>query len=106
MKSYSFLIRLQIDKLDFKTIFCTAWNTIQDKSALDAIEAGCSVCENEQCDGTVGFGGSPDEDGETTLDALLMDGWVLETFIKVNVKYTSINILYLHFGKYLYVGTN
>ncbi|KAK3897439.1 nucleophile aminohydrolase, partial [Staphylotrichum tortipilum] len=27
-----------------------------------------------QCDGTVGFGGSPDEACETTLDALLMDG--------------------------------
>ncbi|XP_077984328.1 N(4)-(Beta-N-acetylglucosaminyl)-L-asparaginase-like isoform X2 [Glandiceps talaboti] len=27
-----------------------------------------------QCDGTVGYGGSPDEDGETTLDAMIMDG--------------------------------
>jgi len=26
-------------------------------SALDAIESGCNVCEAEQCDGTVGFGG-------------------------------------------------
>lgn len=26
-------------------------------SALDAVEAGCSVCETEQCDGTVGYGG-------------------------------------------------
>lgn len=42
--------------------------------ALDAIEKGASVCEEEQCDGTVGYGGSPDEDGETTLDALIMDG--------------------------------
>lgn len=43
---------------------------------LDAIEEGASVCEEMQCDGTVGYGGSPDESGETTLDALLMDGFV------------------------------
>lgn len=47
-----------------------------DGTALDAIEQGASVCEDQQCDGTVGFGGSPDEDGETTLDALIMDGSV------------------------------
>lgn len=38
------------------------------------MEAGCTVCEDEQCDGTVGYGGSPDENGETTLDAMIMDG--------------------------------
>jgi len=32
------------------------------------------VCEREQCDTTVGYGGSPDENGETTLDAMIMDG--------------------------------
>ena len=41
---------------------------------MDAIEQGCSVCEVEQCDRTVGYGGSPDENGETTLDAMMMDG--------------------------------
>lgn len=46
----------------------------EGKSALDAVEAGCSRCEDEQCDHTVGFGGSPDENGETTLDAMIMDG--------------------------------
>ena len=35
---------------------------------------GCSKCENNQCDFTVGYGGSPDEDGETTLDAMIMSG--------------------------------
>jgi isoaspartyl peptidase/L-asparaginase-like protein (Ntn-hydrolase superfamily) len=34
----------------------------------------CSYCERERCDGTVGYGGSPDETGETTLDAMVMDG--------------------------------
>lgn len=41
---------------------------------LDALEAGCSECEAKQCDGSVGFGGSPNEEGETTLDAMIMDG--------------------------------
>ncbi|KAG6011039.1 hypothetical protein E4U21_000070 [Claviceps maximensis] len=47
-------------------------------SVLDAIEAGGSACEHSQCDGTVGYGGSPDEDCETTLDALIMDGHTLD----------------------------
>jgi N4-(beta-N-acetylglucosaminyl)-L-asparaginase len=43
-------------------------------SHLDAVEMGCSECEIQQCDGTVGYGGSPNEAGETTLDAMIMDG--------------------------------
>ena len=43
-------------------------------SVVDAVEAGCTRCEELQCDGTVGFGGSPDEKGETRLDALIIDG--------------------------------
>lgn len=46
----------------------------EGKSALDALVVGCSTCEELQCDGTVGYGGSPDENGETTLDAMVMDG--------------------------------
>ncbi|EQC29429.1 N4-(beta-N-acetylglucosaminyl)-L-asparaginase [Saprolegnia diclina VS20] len=45
-----------------------------DRSALDAIEEGCNICEVAQCDFTVGYGGSPDSSGETTLDAMIMDG--------------------------------
>ncbi|KAK0729618.1 asparaginase [Lasiosphaeris hirsuta] len=48
-------------------------------SALDAVELGCATCERNQCDSTVGFGGSPDEACETTLDALLMDGVSMKT---------------------------
>ncbi|XP_065071993.1 N(4)-(Beta-N-acetylglucosaminyl)-L-asparaginase-like [Rhopilema esculentum] len=52
-----------------------AWSVIMaNGSALDAVEQGCTVCEEERCDGTVGYGGSPDENGETTLDAMIMDG--------------------------------
>lgn len=42
--------------------------------ALVLFVQGCTACEKLQCDFTVGWGGSPDEDGETTLDALVMDG--------------------------------
>ncbi|OTB14589.1 hypothetical protein K445DRAFT_318997 [Daldinia sp. EC12] len=45
-----------------------------ETSALDAVELGCSTCEANQCDGSVGYGGSPDENCETTLDAMIMDG--------------------------------
>ena len=53
-----------------------AWETLyhEKRSALDAVEEGCSLCEEQQCDGSVGFGGHPDENGETTLDAMIMDG--------------------------------
>ncbi|KYM94138.1 PREDICTED: N(4)-(Beta-N-acetylglucosaminyl)-L-asparaginase-like [Cyphomyrmex costatus] len=61
---------------DYKNATEKAWDVIynQKRSALDAIEEGCSLCEEQQCRKTVGFGGSPDESGETTLDALIMDG--------------------------------
>ena len=56
----------------------TAWQTIyqEKRSSLDTIEESCSLCENLQCRTTVGFGGSPDERGETTLDAVIMDGYL------------------------------
>lgn len=53
----------------------TAWSTLLNNgSAVDAVVSGCSQCEAEQCRGTVGPNGSPDEEGETTLDAMIMDG--------------------------------
>ena len=56
-------------------IWFPAWKTLAaGGSALDAVESGCATCEQQQCDGSVGFGGSPDESGETTLDAMIMDG--------------------------------
>uniref|UniRef100_A0A336MN77 N(4)-(beta-N-acetylglucosaminyl)-L-asparaginase n=1 Tax=Culicoides sonorensis TaxID=179676 RepID=A0A336MN77_CULSO len=53
-----------------------AWDAVYQRnlSSIDSVVLGCSVCEREQCDGTVGYGGSPDENGETTLDAMIMDG--------------------------------
>ncbi|OWZ16761.1 N(4)-(Beta-N-acetylglucosaminyl)-L-asparaginase [Phytophthora megakarya] len=46
--------------------------------ALDAITRGCNRCEVDQCDYTVGYGGSPDSNGETTLDAMILDGTTME----------------------------
>lgn len=45
-----------------------------DADPIDAVVAGCSKAEELQVDFTVGWGGSPDENGETTLDALVMSG--------------------------------
>jgi len=60
---------------DSKFHLQTAYSKLKNGgSALDAVEEGCATCERLQCDGTVGYGGSPDESGETTLDAMIMDG--------------------------------
>ncbi|XP_016564953.1 probable isoaspartyl peptidase/L-asparaginase 3 isoform X2 [Capsicum annuum] len=56
-----------------------AWNAVESGlSAVDAVVEGCSACEKLRCDGTVGPGGSPDENGETTIDAMVMDGVTME----------------------------
>ncbi|KAK3100310.1 hypothetical protein FSP39_017990 [Pinctada imbricata] len=57
-----------------------AFHTIYDerKSYLDAIVAGCERCEIDECDGTVGPEGDPDESGEVTLDAMIMDGKTMD----------------------------
>lgn len=58
-----------------------AFAAIQTPSSmphLDAITAGCDRCEVEQCDFTVGYGGSPDTNGETTLDAMILDGTTMD----------------------------
>ncbi|XP_078417918.1 N(4)-(beta-N-acetylglucosaminyl)-L-asparaginase-like [Cetorhinus maximus] len=70
---------LVINTWPFKAATKRAWDALQSGgSALDAVEKGCSQCEVEQCDGTVGYGGSPDEHGETTLDAMIMNGNTIE----------------------------
>jgi len=74
--SFAHLLPTVINTWPFVNATAKAWSVVWDDggSALDAVEQGCTVCEQEQCDGTVGFGGSPDESGETTLDAMIMDG--------------------------------
>lgn len=64
-----------INTWNFTNANSRAWQELSNKhSALDAIEHGCSQCEVDRCDGTVGWGGSPSETGEVTLDAMIMDG--------------------------------
>lgn len=57
-------------------------------TCLDAVEIGCKTCEDEQCDGSVGWGGHPAEDGETTLDSMIMDGRTMS--VGAVAKYTHI----------------
>ncbi|XP_031626450.1 N(4)-(Beta-N-acetylglucosaminyl)-L-asparaginase [Contarinia nasturtii] len=65
-----------INTWGFSSATAKAWEIIQktDRTAIDAIVDGCAICEREQCDGTVGFGGSPDEKSDVALDALIIDG--------------------------------
>lgn len=82
-----FLFSAPVDAVDplvintwlFRNATEAAWKTLQDGgSAVDAVEKGCGQCEKDQCDFTVGYGGSPDERGETTLDAMIMNGDTME----------------------------
>ena len=40
----------------------------------DAVVAECRQCQSQRCDGSVGYRGSPDDTGETTLDAMIING--------------------------------
>ena len=44
-----------------------------NKSALDAVELGLNVIESDPKNTSVGIGGLPDENGNVTLDACIMD---------------------------------
>lgn len=59
--------------------FLALTGTTSNTAPIDAVQIGCSTCERNQCDGSVGYGGSPDENCETTLDALIMDGTTMNT---------------------------
>ncbi|XP_022913427.2 N(4)-(Beta-N-acetylglucosaminyl)-L-asparaginase-like [Onthophagus taurus] len=57
----------------------SAWNDLKNGAdGVDSLVSGCSYCEQGNCGLTVGFGGSPDESGETTLDALIYDGKTMD----------------------------
>ena len=60
-------------------------NSLNPKAAPSCLSKGCARCEKDQCDLTVGFGGSPDETGETTLDAMIMDGVRTRHVIALNI---------------------
>ncbi len=51
-----------------------AWEILKNKGrALDAVEAGVKVAENDLHSTSVGLAGQPDREGHTTLDACIMD---------------------------------
>lgn len=51
-----------------------AWKALSEEgSALDAVESGVRVIEQDPEIRTVGYGGRPDRDGIVTLDACIMD---------------------------------
>ncbi|KAK9291638.1 hypothetical protein L1049_019587 [Liquidambar formosana] len=67
-----------------------AWRAVDSGfPAVDAVVEGCSACEVLRCDGTVGPGGSPDENGETTIDALIMDGVTMEVGAVAAMRYVK-----------------
>lgn len=51
-----------------------AWKVLQEGGpALDAVEAGARIPEQDPDDHSVGLGGWPDREGHVTLDACIMD---------------------------------
>lgn len=51
-----------------------AWRILsQNGRALDAVEQGVRLVENDPKERSVGYGGRPDRDGKVTLDACIMD---------------------------------
>ncbi|KAL5569855.1 hypothetical protein UlMin_026430 [Ulmus minor] len=87
-----------------------AWRAVDSGfSAVHSVVEGCSTCEELRCDGTVGPGGSPDENGETTIDALVMDGETMEVgavaamrYVKDGIK--TARLVMKHTGHTLLVG--
>jgi len=52
-----------------------AWKVITSNGSLvDAIVAGCTAVEEDRSITSVGWGGSPSENGDTALDAMIMVG--------------------------------
>jgi len=51
-----------------------AFSRLSNGSLLDAIVDGCTNAEEDRKMASVGWGGSPAENGETALDALIIDG--------------------------------
>ncbi|KAM4709266.1 N(4)-(beta-N-acetylglucosaminyl)-L-asparaginase [Discoglossus pictus] len=81
------LLPLVVNTWTFRSAAEAAWRVLEaGGSVLDAVERGCTQCEIDQCDGSVGYGGSPDENGETTLDAMIMNGNTMEVGAVASLK--------------------
>ncbi|CAL1538227.1 unnamed protein product [Lymnaea stagnalis] len=74
-RSYGAYLPIVVNTWPFVNATFSAWEALlSGVSAEDSLVIGCTTCEKLQCDGSVGFGSNPDESGETTLDAMIMDG--------------------------------
>ncbi|XP_058205669.1 probable isoaspartyl peptidase/L-asparaginase 3 isoform X1 [Rhododendron vialii] len=81
---------LVVSTWPFKEAVRAAWRAVESGfSAVDAVVEGCSTCEDLRCDGTVGPGGSPDENAETTIDALVMNGATMEVGAVAAMRYVK-----------------
>ncbi|CAK7357252.1 unnamed protein product [Dovyalis caffra] len=84
------LYPLVVSTWPFKEAVRAAWRAVDGGlSAVDAVVEGCSACEELRCDGTVGPGGSPDENGETTIDAMIMNGVTMEVGAVAAMRYVK-----------------
>lgn len=64
-----------------------AWHVLHHgETAVNAVLAGGTSCEFEPCAASVGYGGSPDEHGETALDAMIMDGSTYDVGAVANLR--------------------
>lgn len=66
---------------NFQIATQNSWDVLIEKATVsnmshvfDAMVSGCQILEMEKQVHNVGWNGSPDENGETTLDSVLMDG--------------------------------
>lgn len=80
-----------INTWNFTEANALAWRILQQsdgglRQTRNAVVEGCTKCEQRQCDGTVGYGGSPDEHGDTTLDAMVMDGSTMNVGAVAGIK--------------------
>eukprot|EP01094_Clydonella_sp_ATCC50884_P017633 TRINITY_DN3101_c0_g1_i1.p1 TRINITY_DN3101_c0_g1~~TRINITY_DN3101_c0_g1_i1.p1 ORF type:complete len:350 (-),score=85.51 TRINITY_DN3101_c0_g1_i1:352-1401(-) len=72
---------LVISTWDFEAANVRGWKVLEESgSGMDALVEGCHQCEVDpsNCGFSVGFGGSPNENAETTLDAMVMDGTTMD----------------------------
>ncbi|CAN8264781.1 unnamed protein product [Cochlearia groenlandica] len=86
----SYVAILVYAHLLFLPLPTAAWRAVDNgSSAVEAVVEGCSACEELRCDGTVGPGGSPDENGETMIDALVMNGVTMEVGAVAAMRYVK-----------------
>ncbi|XP_017003807.2 putative N(4)-(beta-N-acetylglucosaminyl)-L-asparaginase GD10667 [Drosophila takahashii] len=77
------LLPMVINTWPFSVANEEAWRILNLKKGgigqtRDAVVGGISECERLQCHKEVGYGANPDERGDVSLDALVMDGSTME----------------------------